>query len=219
MRLDVVIEGDLNALMTREFQAGERAVTAAMRIAGAELKADWRGQIVSAGLGNKLAKAVQSQNFPKTRQSMNAAALVYSKAPKITLAQETGPLIRSADGFWLAIPLPAAGKGRRGARMTPDDWEKRTGRRLTFLYPKGRVSYGPNRSALLVDTGQGRFRGRNDPVSVTESRSRRRARKSVPIFVLVPQAKIRKKLNLFAAGSRVASGLPAAIVANWKSDT
>ncbi|TCM86187.1 RNA polymerase sigma factor (sigma-70 family) [Rhodovulum steppense] len=44
---------------------------------------------------------------------------VWSKAPVIVGAHDTGPLIRSKDGFWLAIPLPAAGKSLRGAGSRP----------------------------------------------------------------------------------------------------
>ena len=46
----------------------------------------------------------------------------------------TGPLIRSKNGFWLAIPTQAAGKSTRGGRITPGEWERRTGLRLRFIY-------------------------------------------------------------------------------------
>lgn len=146
MKFTIEIDGDLNALMRREVLAGERSVTAAMRIAGTALKTDWRGQINGAGLGGRVANAVRGESYPKGGQSLNAAALVYSKAPKITGAHDAGPLIRSHGGFWLAIPLPAAGKGARGAKITPGQWESKTGRRLTFIYRRGE-------SGLLVDTG------------------------------------------------------------------
>jgi hypothetical protein len=53
-------------------------------------------------------------------------------------AHDTGPLIRSKDGFWLAIPTPAAGKSTRGGRRgsaptTPGEWEHRIGLRLRFI--------------------------------------------------------------------------------------
>ncbi|WP_442872968.1 DUF6441 family protein [Aurantimonas sp. C2-3-R2] len=53
---------------------------------------------------------MRSQNFPRSGESLDAAALVWSKAPVVIGAHDTGPLIRSKDGFWLAIPTPAAGK-------------------------------------------------------------------------------------------------------------
>lgn len=52
-------------------------------------------------------------------ESLNAAALVWSNAPVIVGAHDTGPLIRSRNGFWLAIPTPATGKSTRGGRITP----------------------------------------------------------------------------------------------------
>jgi hypothetical protein len=119
MKLKLDITPDLTAMMATEIKAGEKAVTAAMREAGTDLKSDWRGQITGAGLGQRLGNSIRSQNFPRSGESLDAAALVWSKAPVIVGAHDTGPLIRSKDGFWLAIPLPAAGRGLRGRRITP----------------------------------------------------------------------------------------------------
>ena len=117
MKLKLDIDLDIVAMMAAEVAAGERAVTAAMRDAGTGLKTAWRTQITGAGLGRRLANSIRNQNFPRSGESLDAAALVWSKAPVIVGAHDTGPLIRSKDGFWLAIPLPAAGKGLRGGRM------------------------------------------------------------------------------------------------------
>ena len=119
MKLKLDIDPDLVAMMQAEVLAGERAVTAAMRQAGSDLKADWRGQITSAGLGQRLARSIRNKTYPERGESLDAAAFIWSKAPKIIHAHDKGVLIRSKAGFWLAIPLPAAGKGRGGARLTP----------------------------------------------------------------------------------------------------
>ena len=66
---------------------------------------------------------------------------------------DTGPLIRSRDRFWLAIPTPAAGKSARGGRITPGEWERRTGLRLRFIYRRR----GPS---LLVTEGRLNSKGR-----------------------------------------------------------
>jgi hypothetical protein len=55
-------------------------------------------------------------------------------------AHDTGPLIRSKNGFWLAIPTPAAGKSSKGGRITPGEWERRTGLRLVFIYRRRGLS-------------------------------------------------------------------------------
>ncbi|TCP58584.1 hypothetical protein EV663_12131, partial [Rhodovulum bhavnagarense] len=79
MKLKLDITPDLVAAMATEVKAGEKAVTAAMREAGTELKTAWRGQITGAGLGRRLANSIRSQTYPKAGESLNAAALVWSK--------------------------------------------------------------------------------------------------------------------------------------------
>ena len=133
MRLTLDIRPDLASLMAAEIAAGERAVTAAVREAGTGLKLGWRGQITGAGLGARLANSIRSELFPKAGGSLNAAAVVWSKAPVIIGAHDAGPLIRARNGLWLAIPTPAAGKALGGRRITPAGWERKTGLRLRFV--------------------------------------------------------------------------------------
>jgi hypothetical protein len=136
MRIKLDLAPDLVAVMVAEIKAGEKAVSAAMREAGTGLKTAWRGQITGAGLGRRLANTIRSQTFPKSGESLNAAALVWSQAPVIVSAHDTGPLIRSKSGLWLAIPTAAAGKSTRGGWITPGEWERRRGLRLQFVYRK-----------------------------------------------------------------------------------
>ena len=64
MKLKLDITPDIVALMAKEVVAGERAVTAAMRQAGADLKSAWRTQIIGAGLGTRLANSIRLASFP-----------------------------------------------------------------------------------------------------------------------------------------------------------
>ncbi len=204
MKLKLDVTPDIVAVMAAEAKAGEKAVTAAMREAGTGLKTAWRGQITGAGLGRRLANSIRSQTYPKAGESLNAAALVWSKAPVIVGAHDTGPLIRSKDGFWLAIPLPAAGKGRRGAKLTPGEWERRRGMRLRFVYRRR----GPS---LLVADGRLNTKG----LAVASRSKTGRGRATVPIFLLVPQVKLPKRLNLDRDAERALDSVPGLIVANW----
>jgi hypothetical protein len=202
IRLEII--GDIAAMMAAEVRAGERAVVAATRVAGTSLKAAWRAQITGAGLGHRLARTIRSEQFPKGRPSLNAAALVWSKAPVIVGAHDTGPLIRSRNGFWLAIPTEAAGKSARGGRITPGEWERRSGLRLRFVYRRT----GPS---LLVAEGRLNARGR-----AVASRSRTgRGMTTVPIFLLVPQVQLRKRLDLARDARAAQDALPGLIVALW----
>jgi hypothetical protein len=204
MKLDITISPNLAAIMAAEIKAGEKAVTAAMRAAGAQLKSDWRGQITQAGLGRRLGNSIRSETYPKVGESLDAAALVWSKAPVIIGAHDTGPLIRSKNGFWLAIPTEAAGKGARGDRITPGEWERRRGLRLRFVYRRR----GPS---LLVAEGRLNTKG-----SAVASKSKTgRGVTTVPIFLLVPQVKLRKRLDLARDAKAAQERIPGTIVANW----
>ena len=200
----VDITGDIAAIMASEITAGEKAVTKAVGDAGTELKTAWRGQIAGAGLGQRLARTIRLATYPKGQPSLNAAALVWSKAPVIIGAHDTGPLIRSKDGFWLAIPTPAAGKSSRGGRITPGEWERRRGLRLRFVYRRN----GPS---LLVAEGRLNNRG----VGVASRSKTGRGLSTVPIFLLVPQVKLRKRLDLARDAKAAQERIPGAIVANW----
>ncbi|KGJ22726.1 DUF6441 family protein [Paracoccus sanguinis] len=204
MQLKLDITPDLVAMMAAEIRAGERAVSQAVSEAGNSVKSSWRAQITGAGLGQRLANTIRSEQFPKGRPSLSAAAVVWSKAPVIIGAHDTGPLIRSRNGFWLAIPTPAAGKSSRGGRITPGEWERRSGLRLRFVYRRT----GPS---LLVAEGRLNARGR-----AVASRSRTgRGVTTVPIFLLVPQVQLRKRLDLARDAARAQEAIPGAIVANW----
>jgi hypothetical protein len=172
---------------------------------GVRAKTAWRGQITGAGLGRRLANSIRSQTYPKAGESLNAAALVWSKAPVIIGAHDTGPLIRSKDGFWLAIPLPAAGKSLRGGRITPGEWERRRGLRLRFVYRRR----GP--SLLVADRARINTRGQ----AVASRAKTGRNQVTAPIFLLVPQVKLPKRLDLARDADRALDGVPGLIVANW----
>ena len=205
MKLSVDFSPDLVALLEQEIRAGERAVTAAMKSAGAELKQDWRQQITRAGLGHRLPRTIRNRTYPTSGESINAAAFVWSNAPEILNAHDRGALIRSKSGFWLAIPTEAAGKGRGGARLTPAEWERRRGMRLRFIYRRN----GP--SLLVAEKARINTRG-----TAVASRSKTgRGQVSAPIFLLVPQVKLRKRLDLARDAEKVAGAVPGLVVEKW----
>ena len=208
MKLNVSFIPDLVALMQAEVAAGQKAVSTTMAQAGASLKLAWRAQITGAGLGQRLANTIRSQTYPKGRNSLDAAALVWSNAPLIIGAHDTGPLIRSSIGFWLAIPLPAAGKALGGKRITPGMWEKKTGLRLRFVYRRR----GP--SLLVADAVRLNTRGQ---AAVSKSKTGR-GQVTAPIFLLVRQVKLPKRLDLARDAERALAAIPGSIVRNWVED-
>jgi Family of unknown function (DUF6441) len=125
------------------------------------------------------------------------------QAPGLIRIYDQGAVIRSQRGLYLAIPTPAAGK-HGDARITPGDWERIHGMRLQFVYR-------PNGPSLLVAnnariTARGRAvanigRRRGDPFT------RLAGRITVPLFILVPQVTVRKRLEV--------GMLPQLVVRHW----
>jgi hypothetical protein len=208
MRLAAAIQGDLARHMREEIASAERAVTAGMRETARELTAALRADVVGAGLGERLARAWRGKVYPEAGESIEAAAFVWSKAPKLIDAFNRGVTIRSRNGFWLAIPTPAAGArgigaGGRRARITPGGWERRTGMRLRFVYRRR----GP--SLLVADNARLNARG------LAMANRRKTGQATVVVFLLVPQVRLRKRLNVEAIARRQADRVPALIARNW----
>ena len=209
LRFDVKVQGNLKLNMEDQVRAGQMAARGAVSGVGAAIKQDWRDQIARAGLGRRLGGSVRSEVYPKGTGSLNAAALIWSKAKKIVGAFETGVEIRAKNGFWLAIPTPAAGKGNRGGRIMPGEWESRTGRRLRFVYRQGR-------NALLVDDGT-TLRGARTMGRDGFSRAARGFKnRTVVIFTLVPRVRLEKRLGLISGADRLANSMGARLVSGWR---
>ena len=143
--------------------------------------------------------------YPATGASIRAAALVYSNASKVVDGFDRGVLIRAKNGFWLAIPTAAAGaKGVGNKRITPGGWEQRSGQRLRFVFRRGQPS-------LLVAEARLNSKGR----AVASKSKTGRGVATVPIFILVPQVKLLKRLSLDGPAREAEASLPGLIVANW----
>lgn len=214
-RLFAALQGDLKRIVEEERQAAEKAVTSGIRTATVGINDDLRGQVQKAGLGPRLAKTWRSKVFPPGEPSVNAAGIVWSKAPHILRAFAENTTIRSRSGRFLAIPTPAAPKrGVSGKRISPETW------------PAGR--YGPLRfvprrggGGLLVAEGlQASYR------RTGEFRGFRRASKraqaagstaSAVMFVLLPQVKLRKRLDVDAATNAWLNRTLGLILDAWES--
>lgn len=211
LQLTVTTSGPFSDLTNAEYQSGRRAVKAAMVTAAASLKQAWRGEVVGAGLGTRLANSIQSEVYPEKGPSMRAAALVHTDADEILQAHDEGALISASGGIWLAIPLPVAGRGTSGGRMTPGVWMFTHGRMLRF------VSLGAGRALLVADDARINKAGR-----AVRKKGKRRldgiltGAQTVPIFTLRRKVKLSKRTDVVSLAQQVAGTLPGLIKANWR---
>ncbi|MGE0108150.1 MAG: DUF6441 family protein [Bdellovibrionales bacterium] len=204
-RLLVALRGDLEKVMKREIKAAGRAVKTGIEESTNGLKSELRDQVSSAGLGKKLAFTWQSKVFPKSRDSINAAGFVWSKAPHIISAFNTGAVIRSHKGAYLPVPLPAAGKkAARGTKLTPSSWEKKYKQKLIFIKRKG-----GNNPVLVAESMRINKRG-------NFARSTAKKKKmTVPMFVLVPQVSLKKRLDVKSAATKWGNSISSLVTQNW----
>jgi hypothetical protein len=213
MRLQAAIQGDLNALLKAELGAAERAVTAGIRAGTDGLKTELRSQVTSAGLGTRLANTWRGELYPKGRPSIGAAGYVWSKAPGLVRLYAEGAVIRSKQGLFLAIPTPAAGRfGDGRKKITPGSWERIHGLRPRFVYRRCSPSLLVADNARLTKRGRAAANiGRSKGAAFT----RLSGRTTVPIFILVPQVRVRKRLDVDGAAQKWIRALPQLVLRAW----
>jgi Family of unknown function (DUF6441) len=209
MKLAATLARSLQAGMQAELRDLERAVAAGTRSAGQGLKTGLRRQVGSAGLGQRLANSWRVKHYPNRK--LDAASLVYTKAPQIVRAFDEGAVIRSRRGRFLAIPTEnAPRKGTDGGRISPSTFPEHRFAPLRFV-PR---SSGP--SLLVVDglrasysRQTGELRGYRK--ATERARQRGQGLTTVVMFLLVPQVKLRKRLDVARAAERWSGQLPALI--------
>jgi hypothetical protein len=224
MRLVVDVAQDLREELKRAGHNLAAALTNAVDRAASRLVLDLRRQVRGVGLGPGLEKAWRYQAYPPgKRASTRAAALVFSKAPRLHAAFETGAEIEARRAKWLVLPLPAAEalgldrrplgrkpEGRANPRTRFSDVEAAVGRygRLAFVPLDG------GRKALLVARGLSRgrratirrrlqARGRN----AEANRLVRGRVGDVALFLLVRRVRVGKRLDIAGAVARARADL------------
>jgi Family of unknown function (DUF6441) len=209
MKLTSSITRSLRADMQAELRDIERAVAAGTRDAGRGLKTELRRQVASAGLGQRLANSWRDKHYPN--QKLDAAILVYTKAPQIIRAFDEGAVIRSRRGRFLAIPTEnAPRKGTDGKRISPSTFPEHRFGPLRFV-PR---PSGP--SLLVVDGLRASFSRQTGGLrgfrrATEHARARGHGLTTVVMFLLVAQVKLTKRLDVARAAEHWSAQLPALI--------
>jgi hypothetical protein len=215
MELATTIVRSLRREMQAELRDLERAVTSGTRDAGRSLRTELRRQVTIAGLGQRLANSWRDRHYPNQR--LDAASLVYTKAPKIIRAFDEGALIRSKRGRVLTIPTEnAPKKGTDGRRISPSTFPEHRFGPLRFVPRQS----GP--SLLVVDGLRASFGRKSGELrgfrrATDRARARGDGLTTVVMFLLVPQVKLRKRLEVARAAERWSAQLPALIEQQLRS--
>ena len=216
MKLAAAIAGSLHADMKAELRAIERAVASGTKDAGRGLKTGLRRQVTSAGLGQRLANSWRDKHYPN--EKIDAASVIYSKAPQIIRAFDEGAQIRAKRGRFLAIPTenaPRRGTDRR--RISPSNFPEHRFGPLRLVTRRN----GP--SLLVVDGVRASFSRKTGGLRGFRKASDRAQRTgrgltTVVMFVLVPQVKLEKRLDVRREAERWSAKIPVLIDQRLRQD-
>ena len=208
MRLDAAIRGDLEAIMQQEIADATGGVQRGIRRGQRLLKSRLRAQVRSAGLGDRLSKTWADKDRRGRplfweNDGLNPAAMVRNNAPHIINAHMSGTVIRSNKGRLLAIPTPEAlkmGGAKRRRRVSP----------ANFRGGKARLRYVPRKNGpdlLVLDTG-----------GKTKTGKYRKGSKTVVMFILVRQVRLKRRLpDVDGSARRVEGLLPSLILREYRT--
>lgn len=194
------VEGD--RITRRYLTAGTTAVVTVTKSLERDLEA-----ATQAAVPGRLWRAWASRADPKRGPARNPTGRVFvngSERTRGAIRFWTQPgSARQKDGFYFAVPLPAAGPVGRKRMLTPGEWERaHPGVRLRFVYRRGRASLLVADEAVL--SGRKQVARRNTDRRIAAGRGSA----TVPIFALIPLIKFR---NAVAVEPLVAAAEPALV--------
>jgi hypothetical protein len=194
------VSGEFLRLQLAERAKMARAATAAVHDAGELAKKGGRASIAAAGFSAKWQNALRADYFPKGRDSLSPAALIYHKI-EYSEAFEEGSTIDGKPLLWL--PLPNVPLGAGGKQLTPQQFVARIG-------PLASVNL-PGKPPLLVGRGSlsGILRATNKSVRVRKRalRGGNILGEEVPLYIGLPDITDPKKFDVVAAINDAAADL------------
>jgi len=229
--LGLAIKGDLQKIFDDEKKLTRAAVEAATKAQTAETKPDLRA-ITAPVLGRGVSNAWRDR-FYRNKGDANPAGFIYSKAPAIVKAFSADTVIVPKHGRFLAVPTMFNRYGRgtssRKIWMTPEDMAKsgeaftrprKGGPGFLWFIPlrfNGKTgAIGLEGVKRYVKAHGGGYRKIEITAGKAIMKPHRRdlanryfVNSAVPMFTLVPDVRLKKKIDLDAVIVRARDGFPA----------
>jgi hypothetical protein len=220
---ELAIGGNLQAYLDQADAAIMDASLFALHAIVEKGRRSLRGIVAAAGLskagagegwgtGRSLASAIRYQTYPAnpTVRARNPAALLYVQPSAVHIfeAFEEGATIRAREGRFITIPVPGSPAARENFGDKPQGQtvlEKLKARGVEVKF----VPATPTRPAMLVADNVRVRTDRKDRLKVsratrTKADAYATGAAAVPLFFLVEQARIDKRINLARAFERLA---------------
>ena len=208
-------------------------LTGAMRDTTEEVKNAFRAEVRRANLGERLPNAIRGVTYPRSRNALEPVGWIYAQpsrdgrgAAAIIESYANGAMIVPRAGKrWMAVPTDDAPRKRQGDAMTPDEVERRFGRRLQFINPNDKGFRTPSArhrgvaylvlKGLVIRKATGRWRNASERERAGKTRNPRPVQ-AVIMFTLVPHVKKPRTVDLSAPAALAESRFPANLDARWR---
>lgn len=208
-------------------------VTGAMRDTTAEVKDAFRDQVRRAGLGERLPNAIRGVTYPVSRNALEPAGWIYAQPSKdgrgaaaIIESYANGAMIVPRAGKrWLAVPTDDCPRKRQGDPLTPDEVERKFGRRLQFISPNDKGFRTPSTrhrgvaylvlKGLVVRKATGRWRNATERERAGKTRNPRPVQAAI-MFTLVPHVKKPRSIDLSEPAAIAEARFTANLDARWR---
>lgn len=177
----VELEAEADRLTRAILRAAKSTIADATKGLERELEGVTRGAVPG-----RLWRAWKSDVFPKgagiARSPVGTVFVNGGARSRGAIDYFTKPgRITPRSGRFLAVPTPAAGSRGRARDLTPEQWERRTGAKLRFVYRRGKPSL------LVLDEAVLSGKKQIGRLNSARRRASGRGNTTVVIFILIPQ--------------------------------
>ncbi|AZO54901.1 hypothetical protein EJ077_16690 [Mesorhizobium sp. M8A.F.Ca.ET.057.01.1.1] len=179
------------------------AGTGAMKELADMVKREGRQNMASAGFSNRFQNTFRGQIYPTDRNSIDAAAVLYSKV-RYSNIFETGGDIGGKPLLWLALPSTPKRIGRQ--KMTPQLYVRQIGPLFTIERPGKAPLLAANIGVSARQRAAGNV-GKISNARLRKGASGVGAKQAVPLFVGIPSVSIKDKLQIREITERAAGRL------------
>lgn len=224
--LRLAIQGNLRNFYAASEAATKRGMTLGMREATDTAKRRFRDRVRASGLGDKVANTVRSEAYPKgAKTSLSPAGWLFLKAPYI-LTGHTGLTIRpshaptgTAKTAYLAIPTKNAPRRSRSLGLTGKGSRLAGVAEVEHRFNQDLEAVPGRNGSILLFAKVIAAKNKQGFRSATKGRvGKGRTVERVLMFVLVPQVRLRKRIDIDASFAAAAFGIDAIIARHVDSE-
>lgn len=221
---ELALSGELEEYIKHGDEVLLKAARAAMQLTTWRAQARLRDLVAGSGLP-KIANAIRADIYPKQGLARSPTGYIHVQPTALRIFNAfnaPGAVVKSKRGKFIAIPIPGSPADRKNfgrdpvrSQETKVEAFKRKGVQLIFVPPHGdHPAMLVAQSVRLRTDKRGRLKAGN--AALTKSGGFAKGAASVPLFWLVPEAKMPAKFNWTSEAQRIMADFLNAFAAEFK---